>query len=68
MTSTTGAALAATHRMSDGVHGYAANVGAATAMPITSGFANANILMIQVSDLANSGPALQTNHAQLTGG
>ena len=68
MTPTPGAALTATHWMSDGIHGYASNVWAATAMPVTSGFANANILMIQVSDLANSGPALQANHAQLTGG
>ena len=54
--------------MSDGVHGYASNVWSATTVPASSGLADANILMIQVSDLTNSGPALQTNHSQLTGG
>ncbi len=68
MTSTTGSALATAHRMSNRVHGHASNVWSSTTMPVSSGLADTNILMIQVSDLTNSGPALQTNHSQLTGG
>ena len=68
MPSTTGTSLAATHRMSDGVHGHASNVRSSAPMPVSSGFSDTNILVIEISDLANSCPALQTNHSQLAGG
>ena len=63
MSSTTGTSFATAHRMSNGVHGYASNVRSATTMSVSSGFANTNILMVQVSNLTNGGSALDTNHA-----
>ncbi len=63
MASATGATLATTHRMSDGVHGYAANVRSPSSVPVPSGFANTNVLMVDVSELPDSSPALDTNHA-----
>ena len=65
MQTTTGPALTTTHGMSYGVHGHATNVGATAPMPVSSGLAHANMLVIEISDLANSGPTLDANHTQL---
>ena len=67
MSTTTGTALTTTHRMSYRVHGYATNVGATATMPVSPGLAYANILVIHIANLANSGPTLDANHTQLAG-
>jgi hypothetical protein len=67
MTPATRAPFAAAHRMGHWVHGYTSNVWATTTVPSLAGFAYANILMVQITKLANSGSTLQLNHTQLAG-
>ncbi len=61
-------ALAAAVRVVDRVHGGAANAGPDAHPALAAGLAGDQVLVLGVADLADGGPALQTDHAHLAGG
>ena len=63
MASPAGASFAATHGMGHGVHSHASHMGSTSAVPVSAGLSDADVLMVKVSDLSDSGPALDTDHA-----
>src|SRR5690606_14463548 len=61
-----GAALAAAHRVIDGVHGDAAVVGTAAEPSRTTRLAEADVRVIGVRDLADRGAAIEVHLADFT--
>src|SRR5271163_1614877 len=61
-------ALAATHGVIDRVHDHAAHVRAAAHPAGASGFAEGDIFVLDVADLADGGVALRENLADFIGG
>jgi len=68
VTTAGGAALAAAHRVVDGVHADAAVVGAATEPARAPGLAERDVLVIDVRHLADGGAAVEVHLADLGGG
>lgn len=67
MTSTGGFPLSSAMRVVHWIHGNTPNVGFAPQPPISPCFANADILVFQISHLPDSGLAAERNHADFTG-
>ena len=63
MASASGASFAATHGVGDGVHGHASHMGSASAVPVSAGLSDADVLMVQVAELPDGGSAFQADHA-----
>src|ERR1051326_8310662 len=62
------ASLAAAVRVVDGVHGRAAHVRAPAAVPVATGLAHADVLVVGVAEAPDRGAALDVDLAQLAGG
>src|SRR5262245_5227294 len=60
-----GATLATAHRMIDGVHGDAAVVRTTPEPALATGFAQADVLVVEVRDLADGGAAGDVDLANL---
>src|SRR5512137_412307 len=65
MAAALGLPLAAAVRMVDGVHGRAADVGPDAFPAAPAGLADADVRMVEVADLADRGPAVQVDLADL---
>lgn len=66
MSASIAAPLTAAQGMRYGVHGLAANMGAASHMAFTAGLAEMDMLMIGISDLPDCGSAGSGNHSHFS--
>ena len=63
MTSAGASALAAAKRMIDRVHGHATNLRPLAKPSVAARLADGNVLVLDIADLSDRGPALDVDHA-----